>query len=293
MTIRYNLVMELPHFNLKIDETSALLKQFSFTMDSFGFHEFRESQIKTFVSPNYAMLIINNGRLKIAVNNIENIVAKNDIVIVTLHKQCKITPLKENSSFYYFDFSLPNPENYQEFEKLLRFEYKFVYKNLITDWQLANLAHLNQTVAINYPGTYLLVESTLLRILIVIIKYSNEHYIPIIPNNDNAKNNLLNACLEYIDDHIHQPIKIKDMANELEYSENYIYKIFKELINMSCQDYILTIKLYNALKDLLTTDENISDIAFNNGFNSLYHFSKVFKQKYGYAPSNLRKIKNK
>ena len=293
MTIRYNLVMELPHFNLKIDETSALLKQFSFIMDSFGFYEFCESQTKTFISPNYAMLIINNGRLKIAVNNIENIVAKNDIVIVTLHKQCKITPLKENSSFYYFDFSLPNPENYQEFEKLLRFEYKFVYKNLITDWQLANLAHLNQTVAINYPGTYLLVESTLLRILIVIIKYSNEHYIPIIPNNDNAKNNLLNACLEYIDDHIHQPIKIKDMANELEYSENYIYKIFKELINMSCQDYILTIKLYNALKDLLTTDENISDIAFNNGFNSLYHFSKVFKQKYGYAPSNLRKIKNK
>ena len=39
---------------------------------------------------------------------------------------------------------------------------------------------------------------------------------------------------------------------------------------------------------LLVSDENISGIAYDCGFNSLAHFSKSFKEKYGETPSQFK-----
>jgi AraC-like DNA-binding protein len=40
---------------------------------------------------------------------------------------------------------------------------------------------------------------------------------------------------------------------------------------------------------LLTTDQSIKEISFQLGFDSIYYFSRFFKQKTGMSPSEFRK----
>ena len=286
--------MQEPIINLKIDKTSRLLKYLDFQLSAFYFLKYENNlEEKVFIIHNYRLIVINSGRFESNIDNTKFILEPGDIVVLSYHQKYVTKPLEKNSSIYYFDFGLSDPNNNSEFENLIHLNYKFVYKNIILKWQLDNLYYLERCVNINFPGAYLFAESTLLRMFIVIIKYFTENNIPLIPKSENAKSRLLHTCIDYINAHITEPIKIKDMAEELNYSENYIYKIFKELMNMSCQDYILEIRLNNALKDLITSNKSISAVAQDNGFNSLYHFSKSFKNKYGYSPNNLRKIKEK
>lgn len=48
-------------------------------------------------------------------------------------------------------------------------------------------------------------------------------------------------------------------------------------------------RLERAKVFLLTTDKPIGEIAFENGFGNLSHFSRVFKARFGYPPTSLRK----
>ncbi len=47
-------------------------------------------------------------------------------------------------------------------------------------------------------------------------------------------------------------------------------------------------RLEEAVKQLLTTTEPISQIAMNVGYSSIYYFSVIFKQHYGLSPMAYR-----
>ena len=52
----------------------------------------------------------------------------------------------------------------------------------------------------------------------------------------------------------------------------------------------MQLKLNQAKSLLLGTDMPVKIIAFETGFESIYHFSKVFKEKTGSSPSQYRQI---
>ena len=43
------------------------------------------------------------------------------------------------------------------------------------------------------------------------------------------------------------------------------------------------------MKRILTTDENINEIAFISGFENTSHFVKAFKKEYGDTPNSFRR----
>lgn len=97
-------------------------------------------------------------------------------------------------------------------------------------------------------------------------------------------------CVEYIDANVSNQIVISEMARSLRYSENYIYKVFKEVLNISCKSFIIDYKLAKALHELKTTKKSINQIALDYGFSNIYYFSNAFKNKYGVSPSSIRKL---
>jgi transcriptional regulator GlxA family with amidase domain len=40
---------------------------------------------------------------------------------------------------------------------------------------------------------------------------------------------------------------------------------------------------------LRTTNQSISEIAFNSGFENISHFSRIFKENFGLSPLQFRK----
>lgn len=95
----------------------------------------------------------------------------------------------------------------------------------------------------------------------------------------------------YIEDHLRETaLAIDDVAAALGCSKRYIHTIFRDE-GTSIGRYIWRLRLENSLKELespASMGKSITDIAFSWGFSSSSHFTRLFKQQYGFPPSRLR-----
>lgn len=96
----------------------------------------------------------------------------------------------------------------------------------------------------------------------------------------------------FVESHLSDPILDTAMVVAgTGFSARYINDILNEN-NTSLIRFILQRRLERCGKDLINLwhkNQNISDIAFNWGFNNMSHFSRTFKQKYGCTAKNYRK----
>ncbi|WP_255501654.1 AraC family transcriptional regulator [Olivibacter sp. SDN3] len=89
-------------------------------------------------------------------------------------------------------------------------------------------------------------------------------------------------------------IGIEELAQQTNLSVSSFKREFKKLYNDSPANYIKTKRLERAAELLLISDERITDIAFDCGFNDLANFTKSFRDKYDITPTNYRlKLNNK
>jgi AraC-like DNA-binding protein len=63
----------------------------------------------------------------------------------------------------------------------------------------------------------------------------------------------------------------------------------KSYTGFSPLNYLITIRISEAIRLLKAQDLNITDIALDTGFYSSQHFSTTFKKLTGYTPSDFRK----
>ena len=99
--------------------------------------------------------------------------------------------------------------------------------------------------------------------------------------------------ISYITDHYSEPLSTEQMAKVCEFSESHFIKFFKSTIGITFTECLNSYRLSQAARLLLAdTDEPIMDIARRCGFNSIPHFNRVFKKKYGITPSALRGTKS-
>jgi xylan 1,4-beta-xylosidase len=88
---------------------------------------------------------------------------------------------------------------------------------------------------------------------------------------------------------------LDDVAKSQNLSPNYLASFFKNHIGMTYLNYLNSIRLESARKDLISTELFITDIALNNGFPNVKAFNKVFKETYNATPNlyrSERKITN-
>ena len=86
-------------------------------------------------------------------------------------------------------------------------------------------------------------------------------------------------------------ISVEEIARSTYLSTTYVTKIFKEIINDTPINYLIQIRLEKAKELLREGKISIQDISKQIGYDDPYYFSKLFKKKYGLAPSEYRKQK--
>lgn len=79
------------------------------------------------------------------------------------------------------------------------------------------------------------------------------------------------------------------IGQQLGMSRMQVHRKMKALINLSAGDMIRDMRLEKALELLLARNNNISEIAYQIGFNTPAYFSKIFKEKFGKTPSEVLK----
>ncbi|MFH4966500.1 AraC family transcriptional regulator [Gaetbulibacter sp. M235] len=93
---------------------------------------------------------------------------------------------------------------------------------------------------------------------------------------------------QLMDDHIFSNLSIKELAELSNLSLSSFKREFKKVYHDSPANYIKSKKLEMAAELLFISDERVTNIAFDCGFNDLAHFSKSFQDKFKCSPSNYR-----
>lgn len=99
----------------------------------------------------------------------------------------------------------------------------------------------------------------------------------------------LQKSIDYIDEHITEPLKYERIAQEMNLSSYYYQKIFSIICGISLGEYIRNRRLALAGSELLATDEKLIDIALKYGYDTQEGFTRAFTRFHGVTPSAARK----
>lgn len=94
----------------------------------------------------------------------------------------------------------------------------------------------------------------------------------------------LKQALEFIESSYNKQISLQEMADSVNMSSKYFCRFFQEMTHRTPVDYLNYYRIERASYDLLTTDQSITEVAFNSGFNDLSYFIKTFKKYKGTTP---------
>lgn len=83
-------------------------------------------------------------------------------------------------------------------------------------------------------------------------------------------------------------IRVNDIAKYIGINRSYLTTIFKNKLNVSPQEYLVSYRLNKGKQLLCTTDLSIQDIAASVGYDNPLTFSKMFKNAYGKSPRHFR-----
>jgi AraC-like DNA-binding protein len=106
-------------------------------------------------------------------------------------------------------------------------------------------------------------------------------------NNISIKNKIINYLIQYLEENYNSNIKIDDLANKLGYNKYYILHLFKEEIGISLHQYIIQLRIKRAKQK--NGNNNLLNIALENGFFDQSHFIKHFKKYEGITPKEYYK----
>ncbi|MEX1014844.1 MAG: helix-turn-helix domain-containing protein [Candidatus Paceibacterota bacterium] len=92
----------------------------------------------------------------------------------------------------------------------------------------------------------------------------------------------------YIAQNYQKPISVSDIGQEAGLHPDYANTLFKKAFGCTISEYIIEERISHAQRKLVTTDENISSIAFECGFSSISWFNASFKKMNGCTPREYR-----
>jgi AraC-like DNA-binding protein len=124
-----------------------------------------------------------------------------------------------------------------------------------------------------------------------IVRYGKIKYANLVCalNEKKQENVIVEACKNLIFQRLHSKIIIKELANELHVSLEYLSALFKKTEQITISEYILKEKIKLSRNLLIYSEYSIEEIGLYLGFSSQSHFGKVFKKYTGVTPNMYRK----
>ena len=104
----------------------------------------------------------------------------------------------------------------------------------------------------------------------------------------NRNLNRLSAITSYMKENYTGDLSLETIARIFDYSPNYLSRMFRRYAGITFKEYVQSIRLEYALKDLEGGRLSITETALKNGFSGSKALSRAFRAKYGILPSEYR-----
>lgn len=95
------------------------------------------------------------------------------------------------------------------------------------------------------------------------------------------------AC-EYIDKNYQEDINLNKISNYVSLSKNYFCNIFKKETGITIWDYLIRIRMEEAKRMLLETEQKTYEISERVGYDDPSYFGRLFKKYTGFTPMEFR-----
>lgn len=146
--------------------------------------------------------------------------------------------------------------------------------------------------AVCRQGRYFMLKAYLMQMMLLVIREQCE---PVERMGGYAfesvnKKYIVEQMVNYFEDHYSEKISLDQIAENMYLSPFYISKIFKSETGDTPIRHLINIRLEKA-RELLESgcEGSIQEVAASVGYDDAYHFSKLFKKRYGISPSQARK----
>ena len=94
---------------------------------------------------------------------------------------------------------------------------------------------------------------------------------------------------DWMDENFSRNITLEDIAAEAAMNSQHFLRMFKQVYLITPHQYLMERKLKRARRLLESTEMTINEICADIGFESVFSFSLLFKNRFGAAPSHLRR----
>ena len=96
-------------------------------------------------------------------------------------------------------------------------------------------------------------------------------------------------CLDYIGEHLHETIRITDIADHLHLNVSYVSSLFRKETGLTISDYILQQRIESAQHMLKHTEYSGAEISQFLSFSSQSYFIRAFRASTGMTPAQYRR----
>jgi AraC-like DNA-binding protein len=172
-----------------------------------------------------------------------------------------------------FNHKLQLPNSLQGDEPLSR-DIADAIKRIIAEF------HLQRT------GFELLIKAELFRIFGLLFRHDRQ--LAVTSVHRQRRESDFTLLLQDLRSRYHTAVSVADAAERVNMSPTYFCRRFKQVTGKTLVEYLQMLRVNEAERLLLETDEPVTSIAEQVGFGSITYFGRVFKAYKHYSPSEAR-----
>lgn len=95
---------------------------------------------------------------------------------------------------------------------------------------------------------------------------------------------------EFLGHNFSMPLSLTDVAARLNVSPQYLSFVFKKTVGVGFSVYLNRLRLRRAASLLQYTNNTITAVCYDCGYQNLSHFLRIFKKQYGMTPRQYRQM---
>jgi AraC-like DNA-binding protein len=100
-------------------------------------------------------------------------------------------------------------------------------------------------------------------------------------------------CQRWIDAHYRRVESLEQIARECGVAAGYMCRLFKRFAHQSPWQYVLRLRMRDAIDRLQTPGASITQIAYEFGFGDPFQFSRTFRKQFGISPREFTRMQKR
>lgn len=240
------------------------------------------------------ILLIKSGKMNIWINDHLTQLGKNQIIIINskdIHSTKCLEPTNVQLlqiPYALLKVSIPDIDDIR-FDPDIILDCTQKLETLKTLYEL--LTKMGDVYETKDTGYALRFSSIIYELLYILVRDCRVDVSSTRKHKNSITHKRLITIMDYVNIHYSEPISLNEAANLISLNPEYFCRFFKKNMGTTFLDYVNEIRLSHVFQDIQNTDKTITGILAIHGFTNYKLFLKMFHEKYGCTPIQIRKSK--